>query len=368
MKVYPVILCGGSGTRLWPLSRMDLPKQFLSLFGTETLFQQAVKRANRLGCDDITLDEIIIVTNEKHGLYVQDQLRVVKSVKSTLLLESKGRNTAPALTLAAFQALLSDDDPILVVAAADHVVLNQDSFTNALQKCIQMVSSGTILTLGIVPDRAETGYGYIKYRPDTDSKGEYIVDSFIEKPDLKTARQYVDTGEYVWNSGIFVIKANVWLDALNRFRPDILDMTKQAWCGRSTNSSIVRPDEALFSAVPSESIDYAVMEKCPSSDIPVRMIPLNAGWSDLGGWEAFWLIGEKDSDGNVVHGDSIISNTTGSFVYSSKRLIATSGIKDLIVVETEDALLVAKRGDDHSIRELVQSLQKLNRSELTRKS
>ncbi len=367
--ITPVILCGGSGTRLWPLSRARFPKQFLVLSGTTSLFQQAVERVNALVADDIQVGETLVVTNEEHRFLVLDQLRELKGITATLLLEPMGRNTAPALTLAALQATAHGADPILVVTPADQTVKNSEAFTAALQQAVRAATTGNIVILGITPDRPETGFGYIKQSGAAGAHGEYTVAQFAEKPNLETAEQYLASGGTTWNSGMFVLKASTWLKALKHFRPDIAAGTEEAWSKSSvdahTNSSFVRPDKTAFASVPSESIDYAVMEKCPGSQYPINMVALDAGWSDLGAWDAVWHVGEQDARGNVVQGDTLVADTTNTLIHSTSRLVSAVGVNNLVIIETADAVLVADRAQSQNVKKIVAALEILQREELT---
>ena len=387
--VCPVILCGGSGTRLWPLSRAGFPKQFLVLSGNDSahsLFQEAIVRLQNLdqaGSEHITIGQTLVVTNEEHRFLALDQLRELQTsvakqmpaLKATLLLEPTGRNTAPALTLAALQAKDGgpdlERDPILVITPADQTVQDGVAFTKALQACIATVKADankhTIAILGITPSSAQTGYGYILRDGAPGEQGDYAVKAFVEKPDSKTAQQYLDNGNYLWNSGMFVMRASTWLSALKTFRSDIFDATETAWQGKSidsaSNTTFVRPDKDLFKTVPSESIDYAVIEKCPGSLFSVRMVELNAGWNDLGAWDAVWQVGKQDAQGNVVSGDTVLSNTSNSLVHATSRLVSTSGVQNLVIVETADAVLIADRANSQDVKEIVSQLEKSGREE-----
>jgi mannose-1-phosphate guanylyltransferase/mannose-6-phosphate isomerase len=361
--ITPVVLCGGSGTRLWPLSRSGFPKQFLVLSGNTSLFQQAIERVNGIAAEDITVGDTLIVTGEEHRFLALDQLREMQDIKATLLLEPEGRNTAPALTFSALQAVKDGGDPILVVTPADQKVKDLTSFTNALQRSVRVAASGSIVILGIAPDKPETGFGYIKHQANVGAYGEYSVAQFAEKPDLATAIHYLACGDYLWNSGMFVVRASVWLAALEKFRPDILRATKESCTLLTSDLPFVRPNEALFSTIPTESIDYAVMEKCPGSDFDVKVVLLDADWSDLGAWDAVWLVGEQDGDGNVTHGDTLIVDTTNTFIHASSRLVGTVGLNNLIVVETADAVLVADKSKSQHVKKIVNELIKHNRSE-----
>jgi mannose-1-phosphate guanylyltransferase/mannose-6-phosphate isomerase len=360
--ITPVILCGGSGTRLWPLSRSGYPKQFLVLSGTNSLFQQAVERVNGLGASDIMVGDTLVVTNEEHRFLALDQLRELTSVSATLLLEPVGRNTAPALTLAALQATARGDDPILVVTPADQTVTDGAAFAAALQTAVRAAATGDIVILGITPDKPETGYGYIKA---TGSAQALEVAAFAEKPDAATAQRYLQEGGYYWNSGMFVLKASTWLKALHKFRPDIAQATQAAWAGKTVDAQFVRPAKAAFEQVPGESIDYAVMEKCPGSDLALRMVPLSAGWSDLGAWDAVWQVAPRDANGNVAHGDAFLVDSRNTLVHASSRMVGTVGVSDLVIVETADAVLVADRAQSQNVKKVVAFLEQQKRGEHT---
>jgi len=367
-KVVPVILCGGSGTRLWPLSRSGFPKQFLVLSGTTSLFQQAVERCNALGFDDIEVGQTLIVTNEEHRFLALDQLRELKGVQSTLLLEPVGRNTAPALTLAALQASADGQDPVLVVTPADQTVQDNPAFTASLQQAVRAAANGSIVILGITPDKPETGYGYIRQSGTAGAHGEFSVAQFAEKPDQATAEQYLANGGYTWNSGMFVLRASSWLKALKHFRLDIASATEAAWAAKTvdshTDSPLVRPDAAAFASIPSQSVDYAVMEHCPGSPFPIRMLALDAGWNDLGAWDAVWQVGAQDGQGNVVQGDALLADSHNTFIHASSRLVSTVGVSNLIIIETPDAVLVADRSQSQHVKKIVTQLEQLQRSEL----
>jgi len=374
--VIPVILCGGSGTRLWPLSRSGFPKQFLVLSGdgsSQSLFQQAVSRINSVANSKITLGNTLVVTNEDHRFLVLDQLREIKSVHATLLLEPAGRNTAPALSMAAFcaQQLAQGKDPILVITPADQTIQNQSAFTKALQDCVATVesTSDAICILGITPNAPETGYGYIARSGAKDQNNAYIVDRFVEKPDLKKAQEYIANGSYLWNSGMFVLRASTWLAALKEFRHDIFDASQKAWQAKSEDSadgvSFVRPGKEAFIAIPSESIDYAVIEKCPESKYPIKMVELDAGWNDLGAWDAVWQVGKQDQDGNVISGDALLTNSKNSLVHATSRLVSAVGVDNLVIVETADAVLVADRSNSQDVKHIVSQLEAQGREEKT---
>jgi mannose-1-phosphate guanylyltransferase/mannose-6-phosphate isomerase len=364
IDLQPVIIAGGSGTRLWPLSRAAYPKQFLALHGKHSLFQQAAQRLLALAAADIQLSGLCVVGNEEHRFLMLDQLASLRLPQATVLLEPAGRNTAPAMTLAALQATQQGRDPVLVVTPADQSIGDEAAFTAALQRAVRAASVGAIVILGVSPDRPETGYGYIRCEPSP--QAEMKVARFVEKPDAATAQRYLEEGGYYWNSGMFVLRASVWLQALGRFRPDILVATRSAWEGHSVDASFVRPDKALFAAIPSESVDYAVMEKCPgTAEFDIRMVPLAAAWSDLGAWDAVWQVSEKDAAGNVTQGDTLLSDCQDTLVHANSRLVGVIGLQDVVVVETPDAVLVADRSRSQEVKTIVGELQRAERSEHT---
>jgi mannose-1-phosphate guanylyltransferase/mannose-6-phosphate isomerase len=362
LKVQPVILCGGSGTRLWPLSRAGFPKQFLCLTGTDSLFQQAAKRLMNLETKEIQVANPLILTGEDHRFLAAEQLRESGIELSAAILEPMGRNTAPALTLAAMAALESGNDPILLVTPADQTVANAAAFTQAMHEGIREAAGGSIVILGITPDRAETGYGYIQAKSTADSEALAVL-QFIEKPDAATAQSYLDQGDYYWNAGMFVLKASVWLNAIKVFRSDIADATDLAWAKRSSDkkaiNAFIRPGKDEFAAIPSESIDYAVMEKCPQSEFPIKMVSLDAGWSDLGAWDAVW------NNGNAHVGDVMMTRSHNTLVHASSRLVSLVGVTDLVVIETADAVLVADRNRSQDVKHIVTQLQGSKREEHT---
>jgi len=363
-QVTPVILCGGSGTRLWPLSRGGFPKQFLCLTGNNSLFQQTAERMQGLGSATMQATAPLIVCNEEHRFLAQEQLRESDLTGAKLLLEPIGRNTAPALTLAALAASEGAADPILVVTPADQAVSDVSAFTQAMNAAIVEASNGSIVILGIRPDRPETGYGYIKIgnRANTQVDAS-TVERFVEKPDLETAKAYVKEGCYFWNAGIFVLKASVWLKAMESFHPEMLAKIKHAWESRQSDSQFLRPGKAEFEQVPGESIDYAVMERCPGSAFATKMVSLDAGWSDLGAWDAVWNIQDKDAAGNAHKGDVISKDCRDTFVHASSRLVSLVGVQNLVVIETADAILVADKSRGQDVKDIVDTLKKQKREE-----
>lgn len=363
LSFVPVILCGGSGTRLWPLSRNGYPKQFLVLQSNESLFQLAVARLNDLAEAGLTSDPALIVTNEAHRFLATEQLREIHQADSTkLLLEAQGRNTAPAITLAALAALEQGDDPVMVVSPADQIVTNRPAFTKALRQAITRAAAGPLVVLGVPPTTAETGYGYIQ-RETTATGISASVLQFTEKPDLQTAQSYLKAGNYLWNAGLFVVKASVWLEAIEQFEPTVADAVKQAWAAKTLDQQFVRPATEAFVVSPSISADYAVIEKCPGSAFDIEVVELDAGWSDLGAWDAVWHIGEKDGRGNVTHGDAITIETNNSLIHATHRLVGTVGVDDLVIIETADAVLVGHKDQAQRVKEIVKSLSSDARSE-----
>ncbi len=361
ISVLPVIMAGGSGTRLWPLSRAGYPKQFLVLSGDSSLFQQAAQRLSDLAAPDLSIKAPVVIGNAEHRFLALEQLRELKIDPAAIVLEPVGRNTAPAVTLAALQALENGDDPVMVVTPADQTVTDPAAFTAALQQAARVAAGGAVVILGITPDRPETGYGYIRSQQQGEEAAK--VAQFVEKPDLLTAQRYLAEGDYSWNSGMFVLRASVWLKALQSFRPDIAQATRAAWAVRATDARFVRPGKAEFEAVPSESVDYAVMERCPGSDFDIRMVPLAAGWNDLGAWDAVWQVNGKDAQGNSAVGDVLLQDSSNTLVHATSRLVSTLGVDNLVVVETPDAVLVADRSSSQDVKKIVNRLNAAARSE-----
>ncbi|AMS16815.1 mannose-1-phosphate guanylyltransferase/mannose-6-phosphate isomerase [Pseudomonas chlororaphis] len=363
MKILPVIMSGGAGTRLWPLSRTLYPKQFLAISGRETLFQQAIGRLIGIAAPGSDLLPPCIVANDEHRFLCLDQIREMKLSKSSIILEPIGRNTAPALTLAALYARdeLSQVDPVLVVAPADQMILDVQMFTQSISKAVEVAADGDIVILGIKPDRPETGYGYIH---STDAAEVKRVDAFVEKPGLQTTQKYLDEGSYFWNSGIFVLRASVWLKALEIFREDIFLATEKAWAERTQDNGFIRPQADAFSLVPSESIDYAVIEHCAKHpELQLKMLAMDAGWSDLGAWDAVWRSSEKDDRHNATHGDVIVESSANTLVYASHRLVTAVGLDNIVIVETPDAVLVANKERSQGVKAIVEALNVCSRSE-----
>ena len=355
MKITPVILCGGSGTRLWPLSRQHYPKQFLKLVGDNTLFQQSISRAIALENDDIQIEEILIVTNENHRFLVLEQLDELKiKVPTRILLEPEPKNTAPALTLAALAAQDTNPDSVLVVTPADHYVKDLHQFTLVMHEAIKAVQGKTIVTLGINPTRPDTGFGYIHYEGNDVVKH---VLTFKEKPELQVAKELIEQGQHAWNGGMFILQSKTWLNAIQQSNPEIAKSISKAWVNKIMDQWFERPDAELFKQSPSDSIDYAVMEKTKKLGVDVRLLVLVAGWSDLGSFDALDEIEDKDKDGNIFKGDVASLSTKNTIAISSKKNISLLGVENLIVIETADSVLVTNKNNAQSIKELVKLLE-----------
>lgn len=359
-NLTPVILAGGSGTRLWPLSRQYQPKQFMGLIGERSLFQETLTRMQ--GIDGV--NDAIIVTSETHRFLVTEQASEAGFASSNVILEPSPRNTAPALTLAALFLTQNGDDPVMLVMPADHLIQKQDEFQQIVAVGAELGNDGSLVTLGIAPRKAEVGYGYIKKGSPTKHGSAFNVDSFVEKPDGKMADRYFKSGEYLWNSGIFMMRASVWLDQLAHYRPDIGQACKDSFVAGDADGVFFRPDKVLFQSCPSDSIDYAVVERAASDSQDIcAVIPLNAEWSDVGAWSAVWEAGEQDTAGNVVQGDVYLHNMKDSLVISRSRLVGAVGLENVVVIETTDAILIADRNQTQDVREIVNLLKSEDRPE-----
>jgi len=348
VSICPVIMAGGSGTRLWPLSRAAHPKQFLRLYGEDTMLQATVKRLSGLD-----IQGPITICNEEHRFFVAEQLREIDKLGS-IILEPVGRNTAPAITLA---ALTVKDDPLLLVLSADHVMQDETAFREAVMRAIPFAEAGNLVTFGIVPSAPHTGYGYIKRGKDIGESFE--VDGFVEKPSSDVAKDYFLSGDYYWNSGMFLFRASNYLEELKKFRPDILEQCQASVMDVKTDLDFLRIDKDLFESCSAESIDYAVMEKTSHAVV----VPMDAGWSDIGSWSSLWDISEKDNEGNSTHGDVILHDTRNSYIKSDNKLVAVIGVDDLVVVSTKDALMVAHKDTVQDVKKITELLKIKDRSE-----
>jgi len=362
MKIQPVVLCGGVGTRLWPLSREQHPKQLLALTGKETLLQATV---TRLGAphDSGGLQPLppIIVANEDCRFMTAEQLREVGVPPAAIVLEPAGRNTAPALTLAALLAVQGGGDPMLLEMPADHVITDVAAFRAAVLKAAAHADRGKIAAFGVKPTRPDTGYGYVRTGGAAGADGSLELDAFVEKPDLAKAAVFAASGEYVWNSGLYMMRASVWLRALGAARPAILEACRRALAAGKHDLDFLRVGKEAFAACPGESIEFAVMEQLPRGEGVV--IPLCAGWSDIGAWGALWTIDAKDADDNLLHGDVMAVGTRDTLAVAKSRLVALVGVSDIVVVETPDAVLVAKKSDMRRLNEIVARLKRESRPE-----
>ena len=350
--MIPIILSGGSGTRLWPLSRKMYPKQFLSLLHDETMLQKTLLRLR-----GVEHSPPIVVCNNEHRFIVAEQARQIGLEDLSIILEPLGRNTAPAIAVAAIHALLKQQDPVLLVLSADHEITDENAFRDAVRQASALAEKGRLVTFGIVPTQAATGYGYIR-RGEAEDSG-YAVDEFVEKPDTATAESYLADGKYFWNSGMFMFKAMTYLDELQKFNPEMVKHCYEAADQMTQDIGFLRLNSDAFAACEANSIDYAVMEKTELACV----VPMDAGWSDIGSWSSLWEHGNKDSHGNSTHGDVMTTDTEDSFVHSESRLVAAVGVKDLVIVETQDAVLVADKSKAQEVKQIVERLQREQREE-----
>ena len=361
MDLLPVVLSGGSGTRLWPISREKYPKQLLPLVGDLSMLQATVGRLD--GIPDLL--EPLVVCNEEHRFVVSEQVRLLGK-QATVILEPLGRNTAPALTLAALWARRGGSDPVLIVMPADHVIALGEAFRDSVMRAVRLAGQGRAVTFGVTPDCPETGYGYIQQGlPLNDGSGAFQLARFVEKPDRATAQAYLDSGDYLWNSGIFVMRASTWLAALAVCRPDVLAACQAALADASEDGDFVRLDRAAFEKCPSDSIDYAVMERLSAGQAGLpesAVIQLTAGWSDVGAWDALWKVLPKCESGNATRGDVMLEDCRNTLVVSESRLVACVGLSNLVVVETDDAVLVAHHDATQDVKKIVDRLKADKRS------
>lgn len=356
--LLPVIMAGGTGSRLWPMSRELHPKQFLRLHSLHSMLQETLKRL-----DGMAIGEPVVICNEDHRFMVAEQLRQIDMLSRNIILEPIGRNTAPAIALAALNAVAQGDDPVMLVLAADHVIKDVEIFHHAIAAAMPYAADKSLVTFGIVPTGPETGYGYIQ-RGDSCSENAIAatVKRFVEKPDLVTAQRYVDSGEYFWNSGMFMFRAQRYLEELEKFRPDILAACRQSLNSTERDRNFINVNPDAFAACPDESIDYAVMEKTHDA----VMIPLDAGWSDVGSWSALWDVSQKDDAGNALTGDTFLHDSHGCYINTDEKLVAAVGVDNLVIVNTKDAVLVADKSKVQEVKKVVEHLKKNKRSEYRR--
>ncbi len=354
MQIIPVILSGGSGTRLWPLSRKQYPKQYLPLVGDNTMLQETILRLN--GLDNLA--DPIIVCNADHRFLVAEQCQQIDITNQTILLEPIGRNTAPAIAAAALQSLKEIDDAVLLVLSADHVIQDVEVFHQAINIASSQAQDGKLATFGIVPTDANTGYGYIKSSKDN-IDGACKVEEFVEKPDLKTAEKYLEQGNYLWNSGMFMFQANTLISELTYHSPDIVDSVNNAIDNATQDLDFIRLEKQAFESSPSESIDYALMEKSNN----VVVVPLDAQWNDIGSWSALHDIGIKDKNGNVIKGDVFTEDTVNTYINASHHMVATIGVKDLVIIDTPNATLISTKDKTHEVKKIVEQLKQQDREE-----
>ena len=354
--LIPVLLSGGVGSRLWPLSRELNPKQFLPLTGELSLLEQTLQRASSLP----NMAAPIVVCNEEHRFLVAEQLRNIGQAGASIILEPAGRNTAPAIAVAAFQALKVDAEALLLVMPADHIIKNTATFADAVSQGLVPAAKGKLVTFGIVPESPETGYGYIR-GGEGGEEGCYPIAEFVEKPALEVAQHYIAAGNYYWNSGMFLLGARAYLDELKSLSPAMYAAAEASLLEASEDMDFVRLNRTAFEACPSDSIDYAVMEKTEKG----MVVPLSCGWSDVGSWSSLWEVDEKDPQGNVCKGDVIAQDSSNSYIHSSSRLVTTLGVDNVVVVETADAVLVADMGQVQNIKTIVNAIKDQQRSEVS---
>jgi len=348
--IKAVAMAGGSGTRLWPLSRAAHPKQFLALHGDDTMLQATFKRL-----DGLNIQSSVTICNEEHRFFVAEQLREIDKLGS-IILEPVGRNTAPAIALAALSSA-EGEDPLLLVLAADHVIKDEVAFTKTVMNAIPLAEAGKLVTFGIVAHEPNTGYGYIK-KGESQGPG-FAVDAFVEKPSIEVAKEYLESGDYLWNSGMFLFKASCYLEELKKHRPDIYEACQLAMEGASKDNDFLRVNELAFDACPSDSIDYAVMEKTDDAVV----VPMDAGWSDIGSWSSLWDISDKDGNGNATYGDVILHEANNSYIRTDGKLVAAIGVDDLVIVSTKDVLVVAHKDSVQDVKAVAQQLKAESRTE-----
>ena len=353
--MIPVILSGGSGSRLWPLSRALYPKQFLALNSDFSMFQETLRRLDGLDHGDP-----IIICNAEHRFLAAEKMRELNSAPKAIILEPMGRNTAPAIAVTALDALKGEDDPILLVLPADHTIKDPVQFHKAIVSAEKLAKGGALVTFGIVPDQPHTGYGYIK-RDKNIQNGGYNVKQFVEKPDQGTAEEFLKSGDYLWNSGMFMFRASRYLEELEKFQPEVMKYAKLAYDNAEADYDFTRLDAETFAKCPSISIDYAVMEHTKDA----RVVPLDAGWNDIGSWSSLWEVCSKDDKGNTLTGDIITHDTHNSYILAEEKLVSTIGVEDLVIVDTKDALLVVHKDRSEDVKKIVDELKARKRPEAT---
>ena len=350
-KIIPVILCGGSGTRLWPLSRSLHPKQFCSLVGKESLFKQTVERI----LENEFFENAIVVANHQHRFLIEQEMKAAGSADYRLILEPCSRNTTPAIALACLAALQSDPESVVLVMPSDHLIEDKQEFLEAVYSGLEDASSGLLVTFGITPTRPETGYGYIHYENDSNTVSQKVI-RFVEKPDVSAAESYVSSKQYLWNSGIFLFKASSFIEAVAAFEPEILKVCREVFETKDLRYPLA-VDKGTFGRCPSVSVDYGIMERSQS----VKVVPLSTDWNDLGSWEALWDATKKDGNGNCLEGDVVANNVKNSYIRSEGRLVTVVGLDDIVVVESQDAILVAARSASQDVKKIVETLQSRDR-------
>lgn len=356
--LLPVIMAGGTGSRLWPMSRELYPKQFLRLSGTCSMLQETLQRLK-----DMQSREPVVICNEDHRFIVAEQLRQIGKLSRNIILEPVGRNTAPAIALAALAAVNQGDDPVMLVLAADHIINDIEAFHQAVSRAYNYAAQTSLVTFGITPTGPETGYGYVQRGQECVPGGlAYPVKRFVEKPDQTTAQNYVDSGEYYWNSGMFMFRAQRYLEELEKFRPDILDTCRLALSHPTDDNDFIRVDSEIFTRCPSDSIDYAVMEKTAEAIV----IPLDAGWSDVGSWSALWEVSAKDTRGNALSGDTFLHDSRECYINTDDKLVAAVGVENLVIINTKDAVLVVDKSRVQDVKKVVEYLKEAQRNEYRR--
>ena len=352
-NITPVVLAGGVGSRLWPLSRVHYPKQFIPLVNEYSMLQNTILRLDKL-----SITTPIIICNNEHRFMVAEQLRELEVKNTSIILEPIGRNTAPAIALAALQAISDGQDPLLLILAADHVITNEQAFIDSVNNAVVAAESGMLVTFGIVPTHPEIGYGYIK-QGDLFDSGIFAVEAFVEKPDFKTAQHYLEQGTYSWNSGMFLFKASTYLSELKKYNSSIFDICQDVMSSSYIDLDFIRISKELFSQCPDDSIDYAVMEKTEKAVV----ISMDAGWSDVGSWSALWDVHKKDDNGNAMRGDVILDSTSNSYIYAQNKLVTTVGVDNLVIIETKDAVLIANKDKVQDVKNIVNQLKQQERPE-----